>query len=83
MYQITDSTDDFWWFWTAFYHIVEATVITCVTHIVSVSFADGFIVLLLCMLYFFCTYTFVLYFILTEAWYESTGRNEPIDELYL
>ena len=53
------------------------------THIVSVSFADGYIGLLLCILYFFYTCIFVLYFVLTEAWYESTGVNKPIDELYI
>ena len=25
----------------------------------------------------------LLYFVLTEAWYESTGIREPIDELYI
>ena len=49
------------------------------THIVCVSFADGFTVLLLCILYFFCTCISVLYFVLAEAWYESTGIHEPID----
>ena len=70
------SIDDFWWFWTAFYLIMEATVITCFsrkyfqwgwnmsvfTHIVCMSFADGFTGLLLCILYFFCTFIFVLHF---------------------
>ena len=50
------ATICFWWFWTSFYLIMEATVITCFlrqyfqwgwnmyvfTHIVCVSFADGF-----------------------------------------
>ena len=53
------------------------------THIVCVSFADEYTVLLLYILYFLCTCIFVLYFVLTEAWYESTGIYEPIDELYI
>ena len=52
------------------------------THIFCMIFADGFTGLLLCILYFFCACIFVLYFVLTEAWYESTDMREPIDELY-
>ena len=53
------------------------------THIVYVSFADGFIELLLCILYFSVFADLFIYFVLTEAWYESTGIHEPIDELYI
>ena len=51
--------------------------------IVCVSFADGFTIFLLCILYFFCTCIFVLYFLLTEACYGSTGIHGPIDELFI
>ena len=95
MYQIMESTDDVWWFWTAFYPIMEATVIDCFfrqefqwgwsmswfTNIFCVSFADGFTVLLLHILYFLFTGTLVLYFVLTETCYVSTGIYEPIDQL--
>ena len=53
------------------------------THIVCVSFSDGCTGLLLCHLYFSCACIFVLYFVLTEAWYESKGIHEPIYELYI
>ena len=98
-YNVSDyySIDGFLWFWTAFYPIIEATVITCFlrqyfqwgwtmsvfTHIVCVIFDYGFTGLLLCILYFFCTWIFVLYFLLTEAWYESIDIHEPIDELHI
>ena len=52
------------------------------THIVCVSFHDGFTVLLLCILYCFSTCISVLYFLLTESWYESTCIHEPIDKIY-
>ena len=77
--QIMDYTDDFWWFWTAFYPIIVATVMIYFlrqefqwgwnmyrfTHIVYVSVDDGPKVVLLCNLYFFCTCIFVLYFVIT------------------
>ena len=53
------------------------------THIVWLIYADEFTVLLLYALYIFCTCIFVLYFVLTEAFYESTGIHELIDELYI
>ena len=97
LFQIMDSTDDFWLFWAAFYPIMEAIAIACFlrqdfqwvwtmsgfTHIVCVSFTDGFTGFLLCILYFLCSCIFALYFVLTEACYESTGIHEPIDELYI
>ena len=66
------------------YLVMEATIIAYLlrqdlqwcwtlygfTHILCVSFADGFIGLLLCILYVFCTWIFVLYLVLTESWYE-------------
>ena len=69
MCQIMDYTDDFWWLWTAFYPIMEATAIACFciqdfqggwtmygfTHIVYFSFPNSIITLLLCILYFFYT----------------------------
>ena len=91
------SIDDFWWSWTVFHPITEDTVITCFLrqdfqwvwtmygfkHIICVIFDNEFIGFLLCILYFFCTCIFVLYFLLTEAWYESTDIHEHIDELYI
>ena len=53
------------------------------THIICVIFADGFTVPILYILHFLFTYIFVVYFVLTEACYESTGIYEPIDELYI
>ena len=97
MFHIVDYTDDFWWIWSVFYLIMETNVVLCFliqdfqwgwtmygfTHNVSVSFADGFAVLLSCILYCFCTCIFDLYFVITEAWYESTGRSETIDDIDL
>ena len=97
MCQITKSTDYFWWFWAVFYPILLATVITCFlrkysqwswtmygyTQIVCVRLYDGVTGLLLNFLCFFYTCIFVLYFVLNEACYESTGGHAPIDEMYL
>ena len=97
MCQITESTDDLWWFWAVFYPIIVDTVIHYFlrnyfklhwtmygyTHIVCVRFYDGFTGLLLHLLSFFCTCIFVLYFVLAEVWYKSTGGHETIDEMYL
>ena len=82
------SIDDFWCFWTAFYPIMEATVITCFlrqyfqwswtipgfTHIVCVSFADGFIGLLL--------YKYIIFSVLAYLYYTfyllKPGMNQQI-----
>ena len=47
------------------------------THIVCVSFDDGFIEFLLCILFFPVIAPLYIYFVLTDAWYESTGIHEP------
>ena len=39
--------------------------------------------LLLRILQFLFICIFVIYFVLTEAWYLSTSEHKPIDEIYL
>ena len=53
------------------------------THIAFVSFSDGFIGFLLCVLYFLCICISIKQFVFTESYYELTGIHEPIDELYI
>ena len=74
-----ESTDDFWWFWTAFDPITEATDITCslrqdlqglwtmyvFTHIFYVNFADVVPGLQICIMY---SYVLASLFILYTYW---------------
>ena len=91
MCQNTDSTDYFWWIWTALYYIMEATDITCsrrkylqelwtmygFTHIVCATFADVFTG------YFLCTCIFVYtFYLLNSVMNKEVNMNPLLKYIY-